>query len=261
MALLNCEFCSHVLGMDTQLTVILPEHRHQPRKPENKKYPVIYALHGLGRDHTTWLRGGQLDYLLENQDVIAVIPNGAKSFYTDGKYGYEYFTYLTEELPTIVGNYFPASTKREDTFIAGISMGGYGALHAAFLRPDLYCAVAALSAGCDPFSTLTKLPQNMYSCRDFEQNKINLFGTAEEFHASIQHLPNAMQACLDSGRKLPRIFMACGRQDFAFAMNEQFRNQAISMGAEITWHEEDGLHDWNFWNRILPKMLDFFGFN
>lgn len=259
MALLNCNFCSSVLGMDTQVTVILPEHRHQPRKAEEKKYPVIYALHGLGRDHTNWLRGGQLDYHMENREAIVIMPDCAKSFYVDGKYGYDYFTYLTEELPLIVANYFPASTKREDTYIAGISMGGYGALHAAFRRPDLYGAVATFSAACDPYSIPTESLVNTYFCRDSLQNIDNMFGNADVFHASVDHLPNALKACLRSGQPIPRIFMTCGRQDLAFPMNEQFRDQAMEMGAVVEWHEDDGIHDWAFWNKVLPNMLEFFG--
>jgi S-formylglutathione hydrolase FrmB len=135
MALLQCNFCSSVLGQNTNMIVLLPERRHVPRKREDKKYPVLYALHGHGQDHTNWQRDGYLEHLLKEEDVIVVMPHGGRSFYTNAKYGHEYFSFLTEELPIIIANYFPASTKRENTFIAGISMGGYGAMKARFCGP------------------------------------------------------------------------------------------------------------------------------
>jgi S-formylglutathione hydrolase FrmB len=241
------------------MTVLLPERRHVPRKREDKKYPVLYALHGHGQDHTNWQRDGYLEHLLKEKDVIVVMPHGGRSFYTDAKYGHEYFSFLTEELPIIIANYFPASTKREDTFIAGISMGGYGAMKAALLRPDLYSAVASLSGGFNPYSIVKKTPQGMFSCRDMDQNIDNIFGGADAFYASENYLPNAFDKLKNSGKPIPKMYMCCGKQDFVYEANIEFRNHILKSGTDLVYEEEDGQHTWDFWNMMMPRVLKFFG--
>ena len=125
MALLNVDFYSYYLGMDSPLTVLLPEKRG--RKPEaapDKKYPVLYLLHGHADDNTAWIRKSDLELLVRDHDLIVVMPSAHRSFYTNGRYGHLYFDYITKELPVIVGNFFPASARREDSYVGGLSMGG-----------------------------------------------------------------------------------------------------------------------------------------
>ena len=254
MALLNCNFCSSVLGKNTAMTVILPEHRHQPRKEEDRKYPVLYALHGLGHDHTQWQRYGTLESLLENEEVIVVMPDCGKSFYTDGKHGYEYFTFLTEELPLIVGNYFPASRKREDTYIAGISMGGYGALKAALWRPDLYAKAAALSPAADPPAVAASL-KNVYTCRDQEDNISSIFGAPEEFYGSYNNLFKAVDRYAKNGKwKLP-FFICCGEQEPLYKSNVELAAYMGKAGISATFVGGEGGHNWEYWNKMMPHVL------
>ena len=166
MALLNVDFHSYYLGMDSPLTVLLPEKRG--RKPEaapDKKYPVLYLLHGHADDNTAWIRKSDLELLVRDHDVIVVMPSAHRSFYTNGKYGHLYFDYITKELPIVVSNFFPASTRREDTFIGGLSMGGYGALKAALSCPEQYAGVAAMSAANSPFEAM-KAAGTMFSVSD-----------------------------------------------------------------------------------------------
>ena len=259
MALLNCNFCSSVLGKNTSLTVLLPERRHQPRVVEDKKFPVLYALHGLGQDHTNWQRDGFLEHLLKEEDVIVVMPDCERSFYTDSKYGYQYFTYLTEELPLIVGNYFPASRRREDTYIAGISMGGYGALKAAFWRPDLYAAVASLSAAVDPWKATNATPAGMYSCTDFVDNIRNIFGDEQTFHNSENDLFRSFDKMKKSGAPMPRIFMCCGEQDFMYELNKQLYAHIKETGVSAEFAAGNGIHSWDYWNKIMPMTLEKLG--
>ena len=137
MAVLNLDLFSYELAMNTQATIILPERRgvkHLPRNGES--YPVLYLLHGHGQDHTSWIRMSNIERYLANTDVIVVMPNGNRGSYVDGVNTHRYGTYLTEELPVALRNWFHISEKREDTFIAGMSMGGYGAIYAAMKHPD-----------------------------------------------------------------------------------------------------------------------------
>lgn len=106
---------------------------------KKSSYPVLYLLHGLSDDHTIWHRRTSIERYVSALGLAVVMPNVGKSFYTDMANGGNYFTFITEELPTLVQSYFPVSAKREDNFIAGLSMGGYGAFKVALSCPEKIC--------------------------------------------------------------------------------------------------------------------------
>lgn len=93
----------------------------------HKKYPVLYLLHGHGDDQTGWIRKSMLELKVRDRELIVVMPTAHRGFYINGKHGYRYFDYLAKELPRAVGNFFHGSLERKDNYIAGLSMGGYGA--------------------------------------------------------------------------------------------------------------------------------------
>ena len=133
MAFIQCGFHSDVLGRACAMNVILPQKvKTQIGMASSgsgrKDYPVVYLLHGLSDDHTIWSRRSSIERYAAEYEVAVVMPNGERGFYTDMIEGYRYWTMLSEELPEIVCNLFPVSPRREDTFAAGLSMGGYGAL-------------------------------------------------------------------------------------------------------------------------------------
>lgn len=136
MAFIQCGFHSDVLGRACAMNVILPQKvKTQIGMASSgsgrKDYPVVYLLHGLSDDHTIWSRRSSIERYAAEYEVAVVMPNGERGFYTDMVEGYRYWTMLSEELPEIVCNLFPVSPRREDTFAAGLSMGGYGALKLA----------------------------------------------------------------------------------------------------------------------------------
>ena len=87
-------------------------------------------------------------------NLIVIMPGAERSFYADMEHGYKYWTYISEELPSIMKSFFPISDKREDTFVAGLSMGGYGAMKLAFNHPERYAAAASLSSAVDPVACM-----------------------------------------------------------------------------------------------------------
>lgn len=263
MALIQCNFFSYELGMNTQLDVILPERRHMKRIPEDKKCKVVYALHGHAQDYTNWQRDGLMEHYLKEEDVIVVMPNLHRSFYTDGRHGYRYFSFLTKELPVIVGNYFPASRKREDQFIFGNSMGGYGALKAVLSCPEQYGGAACISGAMDPYKTIDlTMEAGMFSAPDIYSNLDDLFGSRQEFYGSENDLiilARNLEARTDTPK--PKIFHCCGKQDVLYNLNTDFRDHFPSATPSVDYHyeETDGCHDWNYWNKVIPSALRFFG--
>ena len=153
MALLNCDVFSDVLGLSTSLTVILPQATTtqigMTGNARDADPPLLYLLHGLSDDHTIWLRRTSIERYVAPLGLAVVMPQVHRSFYTDEVYGNRYWTFLSEELPELVHGFFRLSRRRADTFVAGLSMGGYGAMKWALRCPERFAAVASLSGAVD----------------------------------------------------------------------------------------------------------------
>ena len=130
MALINCDYFSDVLGLSTSMTVILPQNSEGQiglsGKVVSSRHPTLLLLHGLPDDHTIWLRRTSIERYAAEYGLAVVMPAAHRSFYTDMKQGYRYWTFISEEVLKIARSFFPLSAKREDNFVAGLSMGGYG---------------------------------------------------------------------------------------------------------------------------------------
>ena len=159
MALIRCDFFSEVLEVGTSMTVLLPQAGEEqigvstgptarPTAAEDG-FPVLYLLHGLSDDGTAWLRYTSIERYAAALGLAVVMPQVQRTFYADEAHGERYLTFLSEELPGIVASFFRVSGRREDTFVAGLSMGGYGALKWALHQPERFAAAASLSGALD----------------------------------------------------------------------------------------------------------------
>ena len=147
MAFFKGSIRSQSLGMDTELTVVLPFDR--AAVPETE-CPAVYLLHGHGENADVWTRMTSAERYANAYGVALVMPEVQRSFYTDMAMGLSYFSYVTKELPDACQHLFHLSSRREDRFVAGLSMGGYGALKLGLRCPDLF-------AGCAGFSGSRKV--------------------------------------------------------------------------------------------------------
>lgn len=211
--------------------------------------PVLFLLHGLGEDGSAWIRKSQIDTLAEQLGLVVVAPSCGRSFYADLKNGQAWFRYLTEELPTWLKSLFHLTLERERTFIAGSSMGGYGAIKAALLRPGAFAAAASFSG----VLSLDIIHNNLEDERriEFEQ----LFGNLDDLPGS-RHDPMVWLQQADPSL-LPRLLVSCGTEDELYPLSRQFLAASEQAGVPVTWHEEAGGHDWIFWNRQLSRFLSF----
>lgn len=135
MAFCTINYNSHVLRMDVAVNVLLPERRHQPQVRRHEKYSVLYLLHGFGDDYSAWMRKSIIELRARELDLIVVMPMVMNGFYTNQDSGWDFSSFVADELPLVMANYFPLSDAREDTYIAGVSMGGYGAFRLALTYP------------------------------------------------------------------------------------------------------------------------------
>ena len=148
MARLHTQFRSDALQIAVSVDVILP----QEACLKGRKPPVLYLLHGLSDDHSIWLRRTSIERYADVLGLAVVMPAVNRSFYADTAYGAQYWTFVSEELPRVMHGFFPLSDKRADTFVAGLSMGGYGAFKLALTLPDRFAAAASLSGALDVVS-------------------------------------------------------------------------------------------------------------
>ena len=153
MALFTLEFFSKSLMVTTQVNVLLPSigMYDDPNVfyASGKKYKVLWLLHGSNGNHMDWIKYTNISLYAENRDLIVVMPNVLNSDYSNYSSfadGFNVWDFIPNELMPLIHNWLPASSKREDNFIAGMSMGGNGALMFAVGHPELFGGVAVLSS-------------------------------------------------------------------------------------------------------------------
>lgn len=243
MALIQCDFFSETLQLSTSMNVILPQ-------PAQARYPVLYLLHGLSDDHTIWLRRTSIERYVDPLGLAVVMPAVHRSFYADMARGNRYWTFVSRELPALVRGFFPVSRQRDDTFVAGLSMGGYGAFKLALSFPQRFAAAASLSGALDQTGPE---PQDVDPAMRAEME--NIYGDLDKLAGSpndVMHL--ARQVAKSFGPK-PRLYQCCGTEDFLYDQNVRFRDQAHALGLDLTYEEGPGEHEWGYWDRMIQRVL------
>jgi len=253
MALLHVNFFSEVLGMCAKADVILPDLSREPDVfAENGKVRVMYLLHGLSDDQTNWQRYTGIEEFTKWKNLAVIMPTTQRGWYSDMYMGFNWYTYITQELPEIMHRFFPClSQKREDTIVAGLSMGGYGAMKIAMRNPERYSCGAALSGAFDveKFSREATLE----TAEEFEDT----FGPVEQIKGSENDL-FALADRLKDKPVQPHLFMCCGKQDFVYDHNVRLRKKLMDVGADLTYEESDGDHNWKFWDTNIQRIISWF---
>lgn len=258
MALLQCNFFSTTLCFGTNVDVFLPSvtpNDEISRPYEGGRFQVLYLLHGAYDDHTSWLLQTSITRYAQDRCLAVVMPSVSNSFYQDMLYGSAYLTYLTEELPRFVESLFPVSTRRQDTFIAGNSMGGYGALRLAFEQPERFCACASLSGAIDLAENIHLFSEGSvpgpfrFDCIFSDQALSDIPNT----DADLFHLIGERR---EEGRPLPKVFQTCGTEDFLYPANRVSRGKLLELGVDLTYEEHPGVHGWKYWDENICRILD-----
>ncbi|MBQ6239996.1 MAG: prolyl oligopeptidase family serine peptidase [Firmicutes bacterium] len=247
MALLQCELYSETLIRDTQVVVILPQDRAGV-----EVRGVVYFLHGRGQNPHSWMRYTCLERLCEEYHLAAVMPNADRSFYTDMRYGSQYFTYITQELPEICQRMFRIPDDPAKTYVMGLSMGGYGALKCALTYPERFAGCAAFSAMPDLRFRIGATERGTMKYRELQ----GIFGMepapseSEDLYKLVDKLPE--------GGPRPRLLMTCGTEDQLFPLNERFSAYLDEKGYAHDYWKWPGIHEWKFWDDSLKKAMPYF---
>lgn len=251
MALIHCHFFSEVLDLTTAMDVILPQPlQTQPGRLASKasKYPTLYLLHGLSDDQTIWQRRTSIERYVRYIDLAVVMPAVHRSFYTNMAYGYRYWTFINEELPALARAFFPLSEAREDNFVAGLSMGGYGAFKLALTYPNRYAAAASLSGALDIVSVARTEGE------DWQAEMQVIFGDLDRLAGSSNDLFYLAQQVATTEVR-PMLYQCCGTEDFLYEGNLRFKERAASLGLDLTYEEGPGEHEWGYWDQQIQRVL------
>jgi len=266
MSLIQMDFESACLGNNTNVNIILPNMRRTDDAHRfygsGKKYKVLWLLHGTFGDYSDWLRKTNIELYACEKDLIVVMPSAMNSNYMNWPkfgMGYRMWDFLTEELMPMIYNWFPASDKREDNFIAGLSMGGRGTAYYAFSHPDKFAAAAILSAS--PIQYTEEVLAGNGGMGDRTRICVENAGGPEGFLASPENVWDIAKRHIEAGTDLPRLYFATGGDDTRVVNNlKLWREYADSIGVEATYEIVPGFrHEWRFWDLGIQNALAFFG--
>jgi len=253
MALIQCHLDSRVLDLSTTVAIVLPETDEgrfaAVRTGPEGTCPVLWLLHGLSDDHTIWQRRTSIERYASDRGLAVVMPAVGRSFYTDMAHGLPYWTYLTEELPRALRAMLPLSAEREANFVAGLSMGGYGAFRWALAHPERFAAAASLSGVLDVASAPERLgPEGRPEMETIFGNPDAIAGTDLDLFRLAERL-----AAWDRPR--PALYAWCGTEDPLYADSVAFRDHAKRLGLDLTYEEGPGDHEWACWDRQIQRVL------
>ncbi len=255
MAVLQVNFVSQSLWRTVQVQVVLPADK---RTAEGKlsgpqKYKTLYLLHGYWGNDTDWLMGTRIKRWAEEKDLAVVMPSGDNAFYVDrADARNSYGEFIGKELVEVTRRMFPLSDRREDTFIGGLSMGGFGAMRNGLKYHDTFGRIISLSGAFHHFES----SPDAWSAYDE-----SLFGAMEEAVNSDRNPEFLIRALARKKQEvpdlpLPQVYMACGVEDGLLASNRSCVKLLRESGFEVTYEEGPGAHEWDFWDTYIKKVVD-----
>ena len=257
MAVCSVDFEAQSLNQETSITVILPAEKEDSHKA-GRPYKTLYLLHGVFGSHKDWLYNSRIRLLAEEKGLAVVMPSGTNGFYVDQPWNCcDYSRFIGEELVNFTRRIFPLSTKREDTFLGGLSMGGYGAIYNGFKYHDVFSAIGALSAALvvnEKLLERTDEPPVFCETKTYAQS---CFGQNLKEAVLGEKNPKVLiNRLLEEGVTIPRLFMACGAQDSLFGVNLDFVQYLRQKKITVDFLEGPGGHRWDFWDAYVEKFLN-----
>ena len=259
MALLEVTLFSQALMRTVPVNVILPADKMtfpgQPERPE-KPFPTLYLLHGVFGSCIDWVSGTRIQRFAEENDLAVVMPSGDNAFYVDQPRGHNnYGEFIGQDLVRITRRMFPLSRKREDTFIGGLSMGGYGALRNGLKYSDTFGAIVALSGALILEEVAARTEETSFFLGSKSYGEA-CFGDLTKLLDSDMNPKYIVRELKKAGKPIPSVYMACGVSDNLLDVNRDMAAFLKDNGTNVTFEEGPGSHEWDFWDRYIKKAID-----
>ncbi|XAS74182.1 alpha/beta hydrolase-fold protein [Micrococcaceae bacterium Sec5.1] len=279
MAFIECNFFSETLQRTVTFNAIIPadkglfaDRREAPtgfdstrsHRPQNFK--TLYLLHGGLGNHTDWVNGTRIHMWAQEKDLAVIMPAGDNRSWIDDPSGSallgQYGQYVGRELVQFTRNTFPLSPRREDTFVAGLSMGGFGALVNGLRFPEVFSRIAALSPGLlygDLIPGYDDLPNEDLSFAfgdSYRDDLRRVLGNLDAVVGSNRDYKGMLATLKRTGADIPGIFLACGESDIILNRSQDFHRYLNKLEVDHHYEEGPGGHDWTFWDGAIKKVLD-----
>lgn len=249
MAFLHLEHTPETTQVCQTLNLILPDPGRMKGIPVRER-KVLYLLHGLSDNGSAWQRFTNIETLANDYGLVVVMPSVGRSFYTDLPNGQKYYSYIVDELPQYLADVFDLKPSRENTLLAGLSMGGYGAFKVGLAHPERFSAVASFSG------VLSLAGFNPHVVSEARAKEFSLvFGDLDQLNGSESDPAVWLQRAAAHPQDLPYLYVACGRQDDLYPMSKMYAAACQSAGIQVEYFEADGHHDWYFWNDQIERFL------
>lgn len=259
MALYQIDFYSRELARIVHFDMILPNDLSPGMISSNENYKreskLLILLHGYTGSSKDWLMGSAINELAGKYNLAVIMPDGDNSFYLDGKgTGKAYGRFIGQELVEYARKTFGLSDKKEDLFIGGYSMGGFGAIHTGLAYPDTFGKVVGLSSALIT-NKLKDMEEGVTGGIADYDYYVSVFGDLLKVEESSNSPEYLIRNRKQENRSIPRIYLACGTEDFLLEDNRAFHQFLTEQGVEVQYHESQGAHNWLFWNEYLEPSV------
>ena len=260
MAFAQISFMSKSLLRNVTFNAVIPvDNALFPFNQEKEKKPfkTLYLLHGLFGHYMDWVNDSRIQSLAQIKKLAVIMPSGENKFYVDIEASLEmYGKFIGEELVNFTRDLFPLSRDRKDTFIAGLSMGGYGAIRNGIKYSDTFGYAAGLSSALIQDQVLA----STYDVKDtpFGNRKYfeSVFGDLDKLPGSDMDIYALVKNRLAEKKLIPNIYIACGTEDSLLQNNRDFKDFLIQNKVPVNYVEGPGGHDFTFWDTYIEKVLD-----
>lgn len=258
----SLQFNSSLLNQAVNFSIYLPPDYYV----SNRRYPVVYLLHGYGDNETGWVQFGEVDRIADDQikagelpPLIIVMPNGGATFYiNDYQNKVRYEDMFVQELIPHIDSSFRTRTQREHRAISGLSMGGFGSLTLAMHHPDLFGSCAALSASARTDEMFAALPDERYNAQFAPVFSGPVKGNDRLTVTWKRNNPITLARSAPEG-DLARVrwYLDCGDDDALSAGNAMLHIALLDRKIPHEYRVRDGAHTWTYWRTALPDALKF----
>jgi len=248
MAFMECRFHSVSLARAVNMNVIIPQYK------DKESLKIVFLLHGLSDDASMWFRRTSVERYADMYNMMVIMPDGGRSFYTDAVAGDNYWTFISEELPQTVQALFNVTVCRENSYAAGLSMGGYGALKLALRCRNKFTAAAGLSSLTD-----IKYRFKAEDSASWRPEMRRIFGSPSQLVPRKNDLFALAKEAVSAGENLPNILSICGSEDFMIMDNRKFNKHMRKINYPGYYsYERPGSHNWQFWDTYIQDAFKFF---
>lgn len=258
MALFTIDHFSDSLGLSMSCSVVVPQATKgqigmKGNAATDRRYPTLWLLHGRSDDHTIWIRRTSIERYAASIGLAVVMPAVHLSRYANMEYGGNYWDYISQELPSLLEGWLPLATGRDQRYVAGLSMGGWGTFKLALNQPERFAAAASLSGAL-------RLDRSQWQTRGVPDL---VYGPGDEgdFPNPDDRLIERIREHQTNGVALPRLFACCGTEDFLLEDNRTGVARLRSLGVDVDYEEGPGVHDWAFWDGWIQRALQWMGFD